>query len=107
MFSFVSKHRMISCTYPFFSVCLVSMEMQAFWKQQSLAPQAQIPCVIVGIKGQVNTTQHVGVNRSWLGQAGVQKEGVISRCLIRERMHIHSVTVYLFYKKYKIYLGKH
>ena len=29
-FSFVSKDQMISCTYPFFSACLVSMEMQAF-----------------------------------------------------------------------------
>ena len=65
------------------------MEMQAFWKRQSLAPQAQTPCVILGIKGEVHTPQHVGVNRFWPGQAGVQKEGVIPHCLIRERMHIH------------------
>lgn len=35
-FRFVSKSWAISCTYPFFSACLVSMEMQASWKRKAL-----------------------------------------------------------------------
>lgn len=54
--SFVSKQWVISCIYSFFSACLVSMEMQASWKKQSLAPHAQAVCVIFGVNWVVNTS---------------------------------------------------
>lgn len=73
VFSFVSKHRMISCTYPFF-LCLAWFPWKCrLWKQQSLAPQAQTPCAILGIS-KVNTTQHVGVNRSGQGRQGCRRK---------------------------------